>query len=74
VSEHLLLSPRLQILIVQSLEAITTKTVELDTKAYACLLREERIVMLWSETVEGIIVHGADVEDKLMGNVRFSLA
>jgi hypothetical protein len=68
--EHLLLSPRLRIPILQSLEAITTKTVELDTRAYACLLREERIVMLWSDTVEGIIAHGADVEDKLMGNVQ----
>jgi hypothetical protein len=72
--ENLMLSPRLQIPIVQSLEAITTKAVELDTKAYACLLREERIVMLWSDTVEGIIAHGADVEDKLMGNASSSVA
>jgi hypothetical protein len=72
--ENLMLSPRLQIPIVQSLEAITKKAVELDTKAYACLLREERIVMLWSDTVEGIIAHGADVEDKLMGNASSSVA
>lgn len=67
--EDLQLGPRTRIPVVQSLEQIITSQVEIDHNAYACLLREERIVMLWNDTVEGILAHGADVEDKLMGHV-----
>jgi hypothetical protein len=68
--EDLQLGPRLRIPVVQSLEQIITSNVEIDHNAFACLLREERIVMLWNDTVEGILAHGAIVEDKLMGHVR----
>lgn len=69
---ELQLGPRTRIPIVRSLEEILSGNVEIDSHAYACLLREERIVMLWNDTVEGILAHGADVEDKLMGHVSFS--
>ena len=66
---HLQLGPRVQIPVIQSLEQVLSGEAELDPKAFACLLREERIVMLWSDTVEGIIAHAADVEDRLMETV-----
>jgi hypothetical protein len=71
--EDLQLGPRLRIPVVQSLEQIIASNVEINHNAYACLLREERIVMLWNDTVEGILAHGADVEDKLMAHVSVCL-
>jgi hypothetical protein len=67
--EELQIGPRFKIPVVQSLDVLVDGLIELDPKSYACLLREERIVLLWSDTVEGILTHGADVEDKLMGLV-----
>ena len=63
------LGPRVKVPVIQSLDAFIDGTEEIDRKAYACLLREERIVMLWSDSVEGILAHAADVEDKLMAHV-----
>lgn len=65
------LGPRTRIPVVQFLEQILSGSVEVEHNAYACLLREERIVMLWNDTVEGILAHGAVVEDKLMGHMSF---
>lgn len=47
------LGPRHRIPVVNSLEQILSGTVEIEHSAYGCLLREERIVMLWNDTVEG---------------------
>ncbi|KAH8676512.1 glycosyl transferase family group 2-domain-containing protein [Tricladium varicosporioides] len=67
--EDLHLGPRAKIPVIQSLDALCQGEFEIDPRAYACLLREERVVLLWNETVEGILAHGADVEDKLMAHV-----
>ncbi|KAL2065738.1 hypothetical protein VTL71DRAFT_3408 [Oculimacula yallundae] len=63
------LGPRVKVPVIQSLDAFLDGREEVDPKSFACLLREERIVMLWSDTVEGILAHAADVEDKLMAHV-----
>ena len=63
------IGPRIRIPVVQSLDSIIQGYVELNEKAFVCLLRDERIAMLWSDSVEGIISHAADVEDKLMDHV-----
>ncbi|KAK0111250.1 hypothetical protein ONS95_001622 [Cadophora gregata] len=63
------LGPRVKVPVIQSLDAFLDGREEIEPKSYACLLREERIVMLWSDTVEGILSHAADVEDKLMAHV-----
>ncbi|KAE9371529.1 hypothetical protein N431DRAFT_545756 [Stipitochalara longipes BDJ] len=63
------LGPRIKVPIIQSLDSVVGGHVDLPEKAFACLLRDERIAMLWSDSVEGIISHAADVEDKLMDHV-----
>jgi hypothetical protein len=67
------LGPRIKIPVIQSLDSVVEGHVELPEKAYVCLLRDERIAMLWSDSVEGIISHAADVEDKLMAHVSNEL-
>lgn len=35
-----------------------------------CILREERVVLVWNDSVEGILTHGQDVEGLLVGIVQ----
>jgi hypothetical protein len=60
------LGPRIRIPITQPLASRLDGHVELEEKSYVCVLRDERIAMLWSDSVEGIISNAADVEDKLI--------
>jgi hypothetical protein len=39
---------------------------------FACMLRQEKVLLLWSNAVESILQHAADVETKLLGSVRFA--
>ena len=37
--------------------------------SYACLVRKEKLVLCWTDSAESILLHGADVERKLLGSV-----
>jgi len=41
---------------------------------YVCLCRNEKFVLVWGDSAEGILAHGIDVETKLLGLVRISLS
>jgi len=66
---EVLLSGRVKIPVVQSFESLLSGSERVQPESYACLVREERILMLWATSAEGILTHSADVEDRLMGLV-----
>jgi hypothetical protein len=63
----------LKIQIVQSLADLALGATPVTKKSYMCILREEKVVLLWNESVEGILTHGADVEGLLVGIVSHDL-
>jgi hypothetical protein len=71
---ELQIQPRgLKIQIVQSLAELASGTTAVTKKSYMCILREERVVLLWNDSVEGILTHGTDVEGILVGIVSHNL-
>lgn len=59
----------LKLQIVHSLAALASGETAVTKKSYMCILREEKVVLLWNESVEGILAHGTDVEGFLVGIV-----
>ncbi|KAF7882095.1 hypothetical protein EAF00_011611 [Botryotinia globosa] len=53
--------------IVQNLSELAYGGTGVSKKSYLCVLREERLVLIWNESVESIMTHGADVEGILVG-------
>lgn len=67
---ELSVAPRgIKINIVQSLQHLASGKSVVTRKSYVCILREERMVLVWNDSVEGILTHGADVEGILVGIV-----
>ena len=59
-----------QLQIIQSLTSITASTVK--KFQYACLLRQERTVLVWHDDVNQILIHAGRVEERLLSFVRSS--
>lgn len=59
----------LRIPIVRSLAELASGTTAVTKRSYMCILREERVVLLWNDSVEGILTHGGEVEGILIGVV-----
>ncbi|CZR53718.1 uncharacterized protein PAC_03598 [Phialocephala subalpina] len=57
----------LKINVVQSLRHLASGKSVVTRKSYVCVLREERMVLVWNDSVEGILTHGADIEGILVG-------
>jgi hypothetical protein len=67
---ELQVAPRgLKINIVQSLRHLASGKSVVTKKSYICILREERMVLVWNDSVEGILTHGADIEGILVSIV-----
>jgi hypothetical protein len=67
---ELSLDPRGFVLpIVNSVRDIVTEKSLITRDAYVCLCRQEQMVLVWGDTVPGILAHGTDVETKLLGLV-----
>lgn len=59
--------------IIDSLDdLISAKEITWDS-SYACLVRKEKLVLCWTDSVESILLHGADVERKLLGSVCLAI-
>ncbi|KAF4631583.1 hypothetical protein G7Y89_g6539 [Cudoniella acicularis] len=56
-----------KIVIAQNLAEIVSGNSQVSKRSYICILREERAVLVWNDSVEGILTHGADVEGILVG-------
>ncbi|KAF2643362.1 hypothetical protein P280DRAFT_250925 [Massarina eburnea CBS 473.64] len=55
--------------VANSVKDIATGKSSVAHDAYICLCRQERMVLVWGDTVPGILAHGTDVETKLLGLV-----
>ncbi|KAF2815203.1 uncharacterized protein BDZ99DRAFT_485622 [Mytilinidion resinicola] len=67
---ELSLDPRGFVLpIVNSIKDIATGKAVITREAYVVLCRQERIVLVWGDTVPGILAHGTDIETRLLGLV-----
>lgn len=42
-------------------------------QVYTCLVREEKLVLLWANNVEGLVSHGSHVEQMLMETVSIGI-
>jgi hypothetical protein len=67
---EIVIQPRgTRIPVVNSLQDIPARSFEIK-QSLACLVKEENIVLLWANTLEGASPHGSDVEQMLMETVR----
>jgi hypothetical protein len=67
---ELSLDPRGFVLpIVSSIKDIASGKAVIAKEAYVVLCRQERIVLVWGDTVPGILAHGTDIETRLLGLV-----
>lgn len=57
----------IKINIVRSLAHLASGKTQVTKRAYMCILREERVVLVWNDSVEGILAHGQEVEGILVG-------
>ncbi|KAF1811332.1 hypothetical protein P152DRAFT_515290 [Eremomyces bilateralis CBS 781.70] len=55
--------------IVDSVKSIATGKCTVTRDAYICLCRAEKFVLVWGDTAQGILAHGTDVENRLLGIV-----
>ena len=55
--------------VVASLEYVKERIFEIK-QCLAVLVREERVVLLWANSVEAASIHGSEVEHMLMESVR----
>jgi hypothetical protein len=56
--------------IVNSAKDLTSRTSPITKDAYICLCRSEKLVLVWGDSVKGILAHGTDIETRLLGLVR----
>ncbi|OCK77120.1 hypothetical protein K432DRAFT_418823 [Lepidopterella palustris CBS 459.81] len=55
--------------VVKSLSDLAKNDTGVKRRDFMCLIRQEKIALVWSHTVENIMAQGADVESKLMGTL-----
>lgn len=68
---ELSLDPRGFVLpIVNSVKELASGKSTVTKEAYICLCRQEKYVLVWSDSVPGVLAHGTDVETRLLGLVR----
>ena len=56
--------------IVNSINDICTRKSSVSQDDFMCACRQERLVLVWSDSAQGLVGHGGDVETKLVGLVR----
>jgi len=56
--------------VVNSINDIWTGKSSVSQDAFMCACRQERLVLVWSDSAQGLVAHGGDVETKLVGLVR----
>ncbi len=59
----------LKVPIVPSLSELAAGNTQVTRKSYMSIVRQEKIALIWSDSVEGILTHGGDVESILVGLV-----
>lgn len=59
----------IKIPVVSSLAELASGKTTVTKSSYMCILRAEKMVLVWNDSVEGILTHGTDVESILVGIV-----
>jgi hypothetical protein len=59
--------------IVNSVKELASPKSSVTKEAYICLCRSEKYVLVWSDSVQGVLAHGSDVETRLLGLVSAPL-
>jgi hypothetical protein len=58
--------------IVETLEDVIYLATTKKLKGSACVVRREKIILVWSESVENFLPHGAELERVLLETVSFT--
>ena len=67
--EFMLTPNKVTVPVVESLEELATGMAGVVSRDFCCLVRRERIVLVWSHTGEDLLHKASDVESKIMGSV-----
>ena len=55
--------------IARSIKEVGTAKSPVQKESWLCLCKEEKCILIWSDSVNSLLVHGNDVESKLIGLV-----
>ncbi|KAH7031442.1 glycosyl transferase family group 2-domain-containing protein [Microdochium trichocladiopsis] len=55
--------------VVESLHELATTDTSVVKRDYACLVRQEGVVLLWAQSMDGLMQHASQMEDTLMGSL-----
>jgi hypothetical protein len=65
--DEIVIQPRgIQIPVIESFSALSTGYNPIFNN-FVCLVRKEKVVLVWAASVEGILSHGSHIETKLLG-------
>lgn len=56
--------------VVESLKSLASDTSNVRRRDFCCFVRQEKVVLVWSNSAEEVLLHASDVETKLMSSVR----
>jgi len=71
---EILVQPQgIKIPIVESMEDVIYLASTKKMRGASCIVRKERLVLVWSNSVENILPHGAELEKLLLETVSFAL-
>ena len=65
-----LLTSHITIPVVQSLHDLATFDTTVRRRDYSCFVREEGVLLLWSQNTDDLLVHAMNMEDRLVAAVR----
>jgi hypothetical protein len=72
-SEILVQPQGIRIPIVESLDEVIHLASTDQIRGASCIVRSERVILVWSNSVENILPHGAELEKLLMETVSLAL-
>jgi len=71
--DEIVVQPRgIRIPIIETFSALSTGHSTI-FNSFACLVRKEKVMLVWAASVEGILSHGSHIETKLLGWVCLTL-
>jgi hypothetical protein len=56
--------------VVHSLSELAKDSTSVRRRDFCCFVRKEKVVLVWSNSADEVMLHGADVETKLMSSVN----
>ncbi|KAK9778119.1 hypothetical protein AB5N19_01659 [Seiridium cardinale] len=55
--------------VVNCIADLATQDLGISRRDYCCLVRQERVVLAWTNQADQLLIHAADIENKLMGTL-----